>query len=684
MKKVSVLLIGMILMAVPFFHGVSGAAPQTATLTLVELGLKDSLVFGNYEIKFTDVDQSWSRVNLEIYESGSRRATAILGYNQVYYYPSQDNPLLQVTVKYIQSYKKSILIEVGSPLKKVETGKQLNEGQTYTPTYLNGKVSIKLVDVTSSSAKFLVTVNGKSYEKVINVGEGSGFTYIISSDISYYPYVYIDVTTVSNNNYAKFDIYIPNYPATTASIKKANSQTPQEETQTTQATPEIVVYNDIMYAGEILKVHVNNTLYKLRLNSVGLYSSFSVFDANNTPLETFQVKSGNYYESKKAPLGVEVVKDSYDTDYNRLTLRLWAPKDSYAEPIKREANVKLLVDTSGKVLRLGDRFVITLRIANEGKGRALGIKLIPPEMSGFKVEAYPKEVSVKQLDAFSEYPLITYVLTPEGVGPYSIGAFKVEYYDEFGNKKTVSTGAVGGVAVYNVPDVKMSVDANYIKLNISETKEATVPVTVSVAKGNPSFEFIKNATIHIELPDGLSTYSTDVSLGDLSAGESITKNLTFTVSDEGAFPVGFKLTYTDVFGGSHEVELPSAVLIDSIQPVVIVKERVETVKVYPEPEELPSYVNQTLMGLDNESRLTLAEELLNVSKAYIPPEPPKTNWWAVFAIIFLIAALGFGAAYYDLKGKYAKALAKLEKRKPKPGGLPKKEEEEEEAQESLS
>lgn len=682
MKKVSVLLIGMILMAVPFFHGVSGAAPQTAALTLVELGLKDSLVFGNYEIKFIDVDQSWSRVNLEIYESGSKRATTILSYNQVYYYPSQDNPLLQVTVKYIQPYKKSILIEVASPLKKVETGKQLNEGQTYTPTYLNGKVSIKLVDVTSSSAKFLVTVNGKSYEKVINVGEGSGFTYIISNDLSYYPYVHLEVVEVSNNNYAKFDIYIPNYPATTASIKRANSQTPQEETQTTQGTPEILVYNDIMYAGEILNVRVNNTLYKLRLNSVGFYSSFSVFDANNTPLETFQVNY--YYESKKAPLGVEVVKDPHDTDYNRITLRLWAPRDSYAEPIKREANVKLFMDTSEKVLKLGDRFVITLRIVNEGRGRALGIKLIPPEMSGFRVEAYPTEVSVKQLDAFSEYPLITYVLTPEGVGPYSIGAFKVEYSDEFGNETTVSTEAVGTVAVYDVPEVEMGVDVHYIKLNISETKEATIPVTVSVAKGNPSFEFIKNATLHIELPEGLSTYSTEVSLGDLSAGESITKNITFTVSGEGAFPVGFKLTYTDVFGGSHEVELPSAVLIDSIQPVVIVKERVETVKVYPEPEELPVYVNQTLMGLDNESRLLLAEKLLNVSSAYIPPEPPKTNWWAIFALIFLVVALGLGAAYYDLKGKYAKALAKLEKRKHKPGGLPKKEEEEGEARESLS
>lgn len=677
MKKVSVLLIGMILLAVPFFHEVSGAAPQKATLTLVELGLKDSLVFGNYEIKFTDVDQSWSRVNLEIYESGSRRATAILGYNQVYYYPSQDNPILEITLKYIQSYKKSILIEVGSPLKKVETGKQLNEGQTYTPTYLNGKVSIKLVDVTSSSAKFRVTVNGKVYEKIIDVGEGSGFTYIISSDISYYPYVYLEVTSVSSNNYAKFDIYIPNYPATTASIKKASSGTQEEETQTSPATPEIVVYNDIMYAGEILNVHVNNTLYKLRLNSVGLYSSFSVFDANNTPLETFQVKSGNYRESKKAPLGVEVVADSYDTDYNRLTIRLWAPRDSYADPIKREADVKLLMDASGKVLRLGDKLIITLRITNEGRGRALGIKLIPPEMSGFKVETYPNEVSVKQLDAFSEYPLITYVLTPESVGSYSIGAFKVEYYDEFGNRKEVSTGSVGKVMVYEVPNVDMGVSANYIKLNLSRAKEATVGVTVSVAKGNPSFEFIRNATIHIDLPDGVSTYSTEVSLGDLNAGESITKNITFIVEEEGAFPVGFKLTYRDVFGENHEIELPSAVLIDSIKPVVIVKERVETVKVYPEPLELPAYVNQTLQGLDNESRLALAEKLINVSKAYIPPEPPKTNWWAVFAIVFLIAAIGFGVAYYDLKGKYTRAMAELKKREPRPGGIPKKEEEEE-------
>ncbi|AIF70202.1 hypothetical protein PAP_09110 [Palaeococcus pacificus DY20341] len=669
MKKLAIMLIGLILFAVPFFPSVKSAQkPDYATLTLVELGLKDSIVFGKYEIKFADVSPDWTQAFIEIYEDGVKKANAVLSAGGEYLYPSDTNPLIRVSLEYLMSYKKTVYIEVGSPLdNKVESEKRLEEGATYTPTYLNGKVSIKLVDVTDTSATFKVTVNGISYTKTIDENDGQGFSYRINSDISYYPFVFIKVTNAVKNDYAEFDMYIPKYPTTTASIKRASSQTQEEETPT--ASPEIVVYNDIMYKDEILTVSYNSTTYKLRLNSVGLYSSFSLFKGN-TPLETFQVKAGKSYESKKAPIEVEVPRDSYDTDYNRLTVKVWAPKEAEAQPIRREAKLKLLLDTSSKEIMLGDKLLITLRLVNEGKGKAFGLKLNPPKIEGLKQEVYPEQISVKEVDAFSEYPLVTYILTPSQVGFYPIDKFILEYYDEFGGPNNVTSEEIGQLKVYALPEIQIAPIQGYFKVNLSKEEQISVAFNISAKGENREFMFIRNATLKLELPEGLEGPN-EIYIGDLRAGESMPKKAVVNVLSEGIFTVSAVLEYYDPLGNKHQEEFPNLVLINSIPPQIVEK----PVKVYPEPDELPSYIKDTLSSLDNEERLALAEEIKNITQEYIPPEPAKTNWWAVFAIIFLITTIGFGVAYYNYKAKYEEVSRKLEKRKRRKGGLPKKAEE---------
>ncbi|RLF76711.1 DNA cytosine methyltransferase [Thermococci archaeon] len=670
MKKMAILLIGLILFAVPFFPSVKSAQkPDYAKLTLVKLGLKDSIIFGNYEIKFADVNPDWTQALIEIYKKGESKPskTALLTSGGRMFYPDSTNPILEVSIGYIMSYNKVIYLEAGSPLKKAES-KTLDEGKTYKPTYLDGKVSIKLVDVTDSSAKFTVTLNGISYTKTIEEDSGQGFGYKISSDISYYPFVWIKVTKAVKNDYAEFDIWIPTYPVTSVSVKRASQTGTQNQTQ---GAPDTVVYNDVMYKDEILNIYYNGTTYKLRLNQVGLYSSFSLFKGT-TPLETFQVKAGGYHESDKAPIGVEVVKDSYDTEYNRLTVKVWAPHGASAPPILREAKLKLIVETTSKKIMLGDKMILTVKVVNEGKGKAFGLKLNSNIPNGLEQEVYPEKLTITKLDAFSEYPLATYILTPSQVGSYQIGKFGVEYYDEFGNLKKVESDTIGALKVYTLPKIELNVDNDYFKVDTSKDNKVKVKFNVVLEKGNPAFEFIENATLHLEFPDSLNAYSRDISLGDLRANESISKEIIFTVNKAELSKVSATLTYKDALGEEHQIEFPNLVIIDAVPPAIVEKK----VKVYPEAQELPSFVNATLAGLDNETRALLAEELKNVSEAYIPPQPPKTNWWAVFAILFLIFGIGFGVAYYNLKGKYEEAQRKLARRKPKPGGLPLKKEEE--------
>ncbi|HIH71876.1 MAG TPA: DNA cytosine methyltransferase, partial [Thermococcaceae archaeon] len=127
MKKVAMLIIGLlILSSVPL---VKSAVPSTAQVTLIELGLGDSVIFGNYEIKFADVNPSWSQVNIHIYEKGKTTpsATPVLGIEDSYPFPTENSPLFYVKIAWIKSYEKTIYLRIESPLKKLES-KTINEG----------------------------------------------------------------------------------------------------------------------------------------------------------------------------------------------------------------------------------------------------------------------------------------------------------------------------------------------------------------------------------------------------------------------------------------------------------------------------------------------------------------------------------------------------------------------------
>ncbi|MEO2152187.1 MAG: hypothetical protein ABGW50_05975, partial [Thermococcus sp.] len=94
------------------------------------------------------------------------------------------------------------------------------------------------------------------------------------------------------------------------------------------------------------------------------------------------------------------------------------------------------------------------------------------------------------------------------------------------------------------------------------------------------------------------------------------------------------------------------------------------------PEELPAYINQTLAKMDNAT--PLAEQILSVASAYVPPKK-ESNPWKPLAIIFILATLVLAGVTYnywrELEALKEKVLRKKQRR---PGGLPKKDEEEDE------
>ncbi|KUK18349.1 MAG: Uncharacterized protein XD54_0440, partial [Thermococcus sibiricus] len=202
------------------------------------------------------------------------------------------------------------------------------------------------------------------------------------------------------------------------------------------------------------------------------------------------------------------------------------------------------------------------------------------------------------------------------------------------------------------------------------TQEKTVKLkfTISAEGKDSEYEFIKNATLQLTVPDSLDG-ETKLYVGDLKAGETKTLESDYAILKASNSIISAKLVYQDPVGNWHEENFENLVVVNSLPPAVEIKE----VKVYPEPEELPSYVNTTLANLDNESKVELAEALKNISVSYLPPET-GVNWWPIIAILFILVSAVLGYNYVGLKAKYDKALKELGRKKRRPGGLPKKEE----------
>ncbi|WP_457754232.1 DNA cytosine methyltransferase [Thermococcus sp.] len=674
MRKMALMLIGLLFLSTtPAVKSVS--VPEYAGLSLIELGLKDSVVFGIYEIKFTDVDPYWTKVALDIYENGVKKATAVLGLGDSYYYPSSTNQLLRITLKWTQADRKTILIAIDSPLIKIASDVRLDEGDTYTLPAGFPSIKIKLVDAYDTSAKFTVYLPYTTLTKTVNENDGFGVAYKLTDEVSYYPYVFVFLKTSVKNSYATVDIYVPKYATTKLEIKKA---TAKETLTETKVEPTELVYDDILYVGEILTINYNSTIYKLRLNSIGYYSSLSLFDKNNKPLETFSVKEGGSYTSKKAPIRIEIPPNSVDLVYNRTYIKIYAPSGAEVPPIIREAKIKVDLSTNVKQLLLNnEELIVFVNVENQGRGKAFDVKVMAPLPNNFELKSGIGTWSLKTLDAFTKMPVLVYTLKPTQVGRYDLGKVKVEYYNEAGQKKVISSNDVKGIVVYSIPEISLSAEAfNGTWSNYITTQEKSIKLRfkVSAAKGNPEFEFIKNATLQLILPDSIDGETT-IKLGDIKAGEEKIVEGQYVVLKQAVSIIGAKLKYQDPLGNWHEKYFGNLLIINSIPPKVIVEEKVQ--KVYPKPKELPDYIKKTLDTLKDPT--PLAQAIENITVNYLPKKP---DYKTPLIVILVVLVIALGAATVNYKNKYEIARSKLERRKRRPGGLPKKEEEEQEAKTS--
>lgn len=665
---------------VPAGHVLGADTGKYAAISGISLGLKDKVTLGSFSVEFSDVLPDWSRVSLEVNgPSGSKIFVGSSG--DEFYYPSESNPYLVVSLVWIKKDTGSVLVTLKSPLKKLLSDQVLKKDEyvKLPDDFPQVKIYLSSFSKDTKKATFkIVYPYGSTDYVTIYEGSGKGSNYRLPGDFVYSNYIYLNVSKISEDG-VTFDVYVPTVASVNLKIIRSGQN--EESDETTTQSEVLLVYNGLMYAGERLPLKVENTTYYVKLISVvSTKASVEVYKGS-AKVGTYFVNVGEVKPIPDTPLKVSIQKT--EPQYSRATMLVYAPDGTQVTPILRPADIVAEIDAMPKEIMLGDSLVVVVSVENQGKGDAYDVAVAAPVPDNFELVSLTKSWTFKTFPAFTKMPALIYVLKPTKVGEFDIGKVTVTFYDdkslETGQKKTVYSKSLTGIKVYNIPSIKVAAQAyngtvwgEYVTAKAGEA--VSVKFTLRASEGNPDYEFVRNATLILDMPDSISGEAV-VPVGTVKAGETKTLQVKLNVLKESLSNVRATLVYLDPLGGKHRIELGNLVTINSIPPRVITKE----VKVWPAPEELPTYVNKTLSELDDPT--PLAEELANITAGYLPPE---SNPWKPLAIVFLLAAAVLGGVAYKYWDEAEKLREKLEKKKQRrPGGLPKKDEEEEKEEEQL-
>ncbi|HII60337.1 TPA: DNA cytosine methyltransferase [Pyrococcus horikoshii] len=682
MRKASILLTILLLTGfiMEMFIPVVSGEEKYSELSTVGLKLGWGVKFAQkYVVKLVDVDQNWTMVRINIYENGNPTAKFILKEGEVGYYPQENNVIFRVKVVGIWKDKGVVYVKIGTPLKLLDDKVVIYKGSSYTIPSPFPRYKIKVIEVPSDSKATLEITypDGSSVRKVIEKDSPVSIPYKVSDEFVQSSYILIELVSAEENKKIVVNVYGAKMTFQGAQIVKPEEKPSEEETKVTEVSQE--VYGGLLYVGETLTIEYNNTKYGLKLLSVGYYSRFELLNSKGEVMEKFSIREGNIYQLVKAPFRIEIPPNSVDLTYNRTYIRVFGPLGALALPIIRQANVTAELAVNEKQILLnGDELVVFIKVKNLGRGNAFQVKVIAPVPNNFQLRSGIGTWTLNTLEAYSEMPVLVYTLKPTKVGEYKLGPVLVEYYNEAGEKVTVKSNVIEKIIVYGTPEIKLEAKvltdnktwSNYVDAKVNSTIRLRFKVSTEGESGE--YEFIKNASIIVNMGDFLDGKEV-IPIGYLPAGKEKVVEGQYLVLKKGIHRIGVTLVYQDPLGNWHRISYPNLILINSIPPKVIVKK--EVVEKWPEPNELPGYIDTVLSTLSNPT--PLAEKIVNVSSKYVKQEQntgiSATKVLGVITIILGVALIGTG--YMAVKYRNDLEALKAKKKKSRPGGLPKKEEE---------
>jgi len=667
-KELALLLIGLLIF-IPLPYG-GAASALKASITPITLGLGDSVEIANYTIQFYDVSTNWSLITVQVLHPGGAQLF-FLKEGETGYFPSRASEIFDVTVQSIDRAEGTITLLISSPLKTVRRDLEMTKNETVV---LNSNVQIHLYDSWENGARFGVKIPPYSgfITFTLHRFEGKSFTYPLSDSLRYENYLRVSLISASPSS-AVLDVYMPALNAdnlTLTTIPAGNSSVPVKPKQ---PKPYVPIYSGYLFTGESINVTTGNGTYSVRLMGI----------ENGSATINLTGEGGNSTSLTLSPGGGLVQPEGFalmlslkdiDSEHGRVFLNVYAPMGSSVKAPRRPANVNLSVSAVPTKLMIGGEVAVYINVENLGPGDARDLIVAAPIPSGFELVGKEAGWSVGDLPAYSRVPALVYILRPTSPGEFKISGVMATYYNESGSRVQVTSGPET-VRVYALPEIQMEVlgsNSTYggnwgTYVRAEKGHPVTLLFNISAGGDNPSFEFVKDAAIHVEYPAGVVGPAL-IGVGNISAGQNVQKAIQIRVLSAGHFPLRVSLTYKDPLGNEHELDTGTAVVLDSVPPKVIVKEK--TVHVYPSENQLPSFVNQSLQNSTNAT--VLAQRLQGVISSYLPKES-RPDYWKIASLLFLILALVLAYlayGYYKEVQIFRRVL--LRKRRSRPGGLPKR------------
>ncbi|AJC71114.1 MAG: hypothetical protein J7K48_01780 [Thermococcus sp.] len=644
----------------------------SAEISPIILGLGDSVRIANYTIQFYDVSTNWSLVTIRVAHQNSVQLL-FLREGEIGYFPTQDSAVFEIVVNSIDRENGLIVISVVSPLVKVRENLQMVPNETVV---INKNVMVRLLASWANGATIGVKVPPLTEFSVFNltIGQSRGFDYQLAPGVMYVNYLQVELQGVSKD-VAWLNVYLPKLDAenlTMQTIPATNGSKPVE----TEPTVFVEVWEGYLHQG--IPLSVETPLGTSTILVTDVTHNKTLFTVNFTFLNGSSVT-----KDLAVPVGegvtdvgdipIMLAVDGTEVDHGRALIEVLAPLGSAASKPPEPANVSVSISAVPTELMAGDMVAVSINVANNGPGEAKNLVIAAPVPNGFELVGNETGWSVGDLAPYSKVPAIVYVLRPTSPGEFTISGVVATYYAESGEKVQVKSTPDIPIRVYDVPDLHVTILGSNLTssgswnsyVHTENMSPVSVIINVTATGTDGRFEYITDAELHLSYPQGVVGPAL-IGLGNLSAGNNIEKTIQVRPLETGRFPIRASLVYRDPLGGEHELDLGTVLVIDTVPPEVIVKEKV--IHVYPSEEELPDFVNETLKNSTNAG--ALAEDISNVIEPYLPKE---TNYWKLSTAILLVLVLILGYlayGYYREVQTFRKFL--LRKRKSRPGGLPRK------------
>ncbi|MDV3103263.1 COG1361 family protein [Thermococcus waiotapuensis] len=429
-----------------------------------------------------------------------------------------------------------------------------------------------------------------------------------------------------------------------------------------------LIYSGYVLKGQVLKVGTTAEVITLTVKDVTSASLVLRVVSINVSTD-LTLSPGEFRDIPQIHIAVSL--KSLKADDKVAYIDVYSQNGVLITPPRNPPKVKVYLNTTVPDAVVGQVIPVKVEVKNLGPGEIRNVTIEMPSIQGLKLTGTSGSGTIETLSGYSSASPVVFLLTPTRPGEFNVSV-RVTYYNESLSRVTTVSEPLT-IKAYTSPGLTVSIGGtNSTQVKVPQKyvvskngSSAYVFITVSASQGDPNFEFAKDVSVELKYPDEVTGIE-KVYFGTIKAGQSVDKAIEIKINGEGIYPIGAVLKYEDPLGNSHDLELGTALVVDSTPPRVVVKK----VPVIPTEEQVPQVLENTLENSKEPKKV--AESVYAVISPYLETEKTVKYLKVSVAILLLLTLIlaYLAVGYYREVRTFRRVL--FRKRKYKTGGLPKK------------